>query len=357
MDLPPGPNGLHNRWNLSLNWGHCSGPQCPLRDNLLKCGACRVVMYCGGAHQRAHRPQHKSSCIFIKDARAKLAKEEAALRVRPGDDFLMENPFETARGRFYKFLPTRPYMFARHELISTLLNIKTGEAVEEALNHCLDMLRLNPGDNQGIRSHVAGLFLRLGRDQEAYDYIKWQGTIGAASDYDWNNPGSTYLNLHDEDAFEPVSDFAKKISDLSTLVCLVNFKVRLLLDIKVLDKESKKPGNRNASYDKKMEWVREHVVCEALYKRRDIIERSEWTDIIASLQSQAKEVFDIVNDRNKYYWPALRSPDRYAAALPVPYSPGSPQEINIVFRNTWYSWAESPPAIELVRTWRATRRT
>ncbi|KAI1204932.1 uncharacterized protein F4807DRAFT_445068 [Annulohypoxylon truncatum] len=352
MDLPPAPNGLWNRWNLGLHWGTCSGPNCHVRENLLRCGACRAVLYCGAAHQRAHRPVHKSSCNLIKTARAKLAEEEATLRAHPGDEFMEANPFETTRGMFWPHLPARPYMQARFELISTLLNIKTGTAVEEALEHSLEMLQLNRRDNQSIRSHVPALYLRLGREQEAYDFIKWHATIGGADDYDWGDMENPFLNLHDEDVFEPVTD-TKELLDLGMLASLTNLKLRLNLDIQSLEKQFNKPGKRNATYDEKMEWIREHAICDILYKRRDIVERSEWTDILKSLQEQCEVMFDVVDERNKHYWPALRSPERYAAAMPVPYAMGSPQEINWVFRNTWYSWAECPPVLEIVKSWHA----
>ncbi|KAI1418457.1 hypothetical protein F5Y13DRAFT_149204 [Hypoxylon sp. FL1857] len=351
MDLPLPSNGLPNRWNLGLHWGLCSGPGCHVRDNLLKCGACRVVLYCGPAHQRADRPSHKSSCGLVKTAREELAREEAALRARPGDQFLSENPFETARGQFWLMTPTRPYLRKRHDLTATLLNIKTGDAVEDALEHSLDMLQLNPSDNQGVRGQVPGLYLRLGKDQEAYDFIKWYAAVGSAEDYQWGNPDSPFLNLHDEDIFEPVDVHIEKLMDLSFLACLTNLKIRLLLDLRMLDRESKKPANRNASFDKKMEWVREHAISDVLYKRREIVEMSDWTELIATLEDHAKKLFNRVNKRNKHYWPALRAPERWAAAMPVPYGIGSPQEINHVFRQTWYSWAECPPAMAMVRTW------
>ncbi|KAI1440402.1 hypothetical protein F5Y02DRAFT_347200 [Annulohypoxylon stygium] len=353
MDLPPEPNGRHNRWNLALPWGTCSRPDCPVRQNLLKCGACRAVFYCGPEHQRAHRPEHKSSCNIIKNARAKLAEEEATLRAHPGDMFMEANPFEAARGSLWLRTPARPYMTARFELVSALLNIKSGLAVEEALEHSLEMLQLNRGDNQGVRGHVPALYLRLGRDQDAYDFIKWWGTIGAAGDYDWGNVEKPYLNLHDQDVFEPAENIISEIDDLGKLVSLTNIKVRLSLDIQVLAKEFGKPGRRNASYDEKMEIVREHAVGDILYKRRDIVERSEWSDILESLRRQVETLYKRVHRRNKHYWPALRSPERYAAAMPTMYSPGSQEEVNLVFRNTWYSWAECPAALELVRSIRA----
>ncbi|KAI1098788.1 hypothetical protein F4804DRAFT_323822 [Jackrogersella minutella] len=348
MDLPPAPNGLSNRWNLGLHWGICSGPNCHIRENLLKCGACKAILYCGADHQRADRPRHKSSCKLVKEARETLAREEAALRARPGDQFLMDNPFEAGRGRFWKLIPTRDYMQSRFDLTSTLLNIRTGDAVEAALEHSLEMLQLNRSDNQGVRSQVPALYLRLGRDQEAYDMIKWHSTFGAASDYDWNNLDLPYMNLHDEDVFEPPDSFVKNVENLSFLVCLTNLKVRLLLDIRMLANEAKKRGNINASYEKKMEWVREHAHSDVLYKRRDIVERTKWDDLLGSLQSQVRKLYAQVKKENRFYWPALKEPERWSAAYPTIYSVGSPHEVNLVFRNTWYSWAECPPALEMI---------
>ncbi|KAI4867595.1 hypothetical protein F4820DRAFT_412812 [Hypoxylon rubiginosum] len=349
MDLPPAPNGLSNRWNLGLRWGLCSAPGCIFRDNLLKCSGCHAILYCSVAHQKADRPRHKSSCNIVKGAREDLAKEEAALRATPGDAQMPENPFETARGQFWLFRPTRSYMQSRLALTAALLNIKTGVAVETALDHSLEMLQLNPGDNQGVRGQVPGLLLRLGRDQEAYDFIKWYATVGAASDYKWGNPESPFLNLHDEDVFERVDEYAEKVYDLSMLVCLTNLKIRLLLDLQALERESKKPGNSDASYDKKMEWVREEAVSDALYKRRDIVERADWTDLIADLEGQIKTLVGYVEKKNKHYWPALNVPERWAAAYPAVYSPGSPQEINMVFRQTWYTWSECPTTMEVLK--------
>lgn len=73
---------------------------------------------------------------------------------------LYDNDFETARhaldpklfehsiGRFWKLSETRCYMRARAGLARCLWLL--GQR-QQALEHWLDMLRLNPGDNQGIR--------------------------------------------------------------------------------------------------------------------------------------------------------------------------------------------------------------
>jgi tetratricopeptide (TPR) repeat protein len=60
-------------------------------------------------------------------------------------------------GHFWGFLETRPYMRARHGLALALL--KLGEE-EVAMEHFRAMLKLNPGDNQGIRYLLLGSLLR-----------------------------------------------------------------------------------------------------------------------------------------------------------------------------------------------------
>ncbi|KAF4997648.1 hypothetical protein FGRMN_3680 [Fusarium graminum] len=56
-------------------------------------------------------------------------------------------------------------MPARFDYISAILNVRIGEAVEVALQHSLDMIRLCRADNLGVRSLIPALNLRLGRDQ------------------------------------------------------------------------------------------------------------------------------------------------------------------------------------------------
>lgn len=74
-------------------------------------------------------------------------------------------------------------MSARLDLMTAILNLRNGEAVEAALARGLDMLRLCRGDNQGVRSKMPALYLRLGRDQDAFDFLKWY-FVKATASYD-----------------------------------------------------------------------------------------------------------------------------------------------------------------------------
>jgi tetratricopeptide (TPR) repeat protein len=80
-----------------------------------------------------------------------------------GERALGPEPFRTGLGRFWGLLETRPYMRARLGLAHSLW---TAGRREEAVQHLQDMLRLNPGDNQGVRSTLAGFLLFLDRDDD-----------------------------------------------------------------------------------------------------------------------------------------------------------------------------------------------
>ncbi|KAF5686375.1 hypothetical protein FCIRC_2931 [Fusarium circinatum] len=116
------------RMNLGLPYNHCSHSPCPAgfqSPNLLRCGACQTVKYCGKPHQKTDRPRHKVQCVPIKQTKDKLTEEEAKLRANPGDD-TDGNPFDNIVGLFWFFKSTRPYMQARHDYISAILNVRTG---------------------------------------------------------------------------------------------------------------------------------------------------------------------------------------------------------------------------------------
>lgn len=78
-----------------------------------------------------------------------------------GEDFFRENV-----GYFWGMYETRPYMRARIGLAQTLWVL--GED-QEAIDHCREMLRLNPGDNQGIRYVLMRFLMSMKRYAEAED--------------------------------------------------------------------------------------------------------------------------------------------------------------------------------------------
>jgi tetratricopeptide (TPR) repeat protein len=85
------------------------------------------------------------------------ARDLYARGLEAGELALGPEGFEEYDGHFWGFLETRPYMRARHGLALALLELGEEEA---AMEHFRAMLKLNPGDNQGIRYLLLGSLLR-----------------------------------------------------------------------------------------------------------------------------------------------------------------------------------------------------
>lgn len=92
------------------------------------------------------------------------ARDLYAAGVKAGERALGEELFEEAVGHFWGVTETRPYMRARAGLASCLWQL---DQHQEAIDHYQEMLRLNPGDNQGVRYVLLTCYLSEGMDAEA----------------------------------------------------------------------------------------------------------------------------------------------------------------------------------------------
>ena len=92
------------------------------------------------------------------------AKELFEAGVKAGERALGEEAFVEDEGHFWGVTKTRPYMRARAGLAACLWRL---DQHAEAIAHYREMLRLNPGDNQGIRYTLLPCLLEEGKDEEA----------------------------------------------------------------------------------------------------------------------------------------------------------------------------------------------
>ncbi|KAJ3045522.1 hypothetical protein HDV00_009179 [Rhizophlyctis rosea] len=107
---------------------------------------------------------------------------------------------------------------------------KTLDAVEDALHNVKNLLELDQGDKFRVREHAPFLMLRLGKDQECYDFIKWCATAAQAQKDWYKVKEQDFLNCHGADMFEGVH-FLTKVKDVNLLVAAVLLKVRILLNL------------------------------------------------------------------------------------------------------------------------------
>jgi tetratricopeptide (TPR) repeat protein len=110
--------------------------------------------------------------VLLAQEEAKSAKEALELfrkGVEAGEQALGPAGFGEYAGHFWGFLETRPYMRARAGLAAALDAL--GE-VDAAIGHYRDMLRLNPGDNQGIRYALAACLMKRGDGKALNELFK-----------------------------------------------------------------------------------------------------------------------------------------------------------------------------------------
>lgn len=130
-----------------------------------------------GARTRKARVRLAREALAISpdcaDAYVLLAEEtarspEEALKlyeegVCAGERALGTEVFAEDVGNFWGILETRPYMRARAGVAECLWEM--GE-MARAVDHYQELLRLNPGDNQGNRYPLARLLLQEGKDEQ-----------------------------------------------------------------------------------------------------------------------------------------------------------------------------------------------
>lgn len=168
----------------------------------------------------------------MKKCHQALDREEKNLRSFPGDFMTPPNLFEEHAGHFWGILETRGYMRARFALVEGLLKIKTYAAMKAAQGHIMDLLRLCRGDSMGVRDLVPALDLRLGKDQECYNFCKWWATTRHEDHYNWGDLDNPYLDVKNADVFEPLPEILiGKWPSLNHSVAITLLKIRLSIDL------------------------------------------------------------------------------------------------------------------------------
>ena len=300
----------------------------------MRCARCKVRSYCSQGHQKADFLDHKPACGAVSKAQKRLDREEAKLRADPpGDNSMPGNPFENGVGHFWKIMETRNYMRARFRVVDMMGDIITYDSVQKQLEHTRDMLRLCRSDDMGNRYMVAPLYLRLNRDQECYDYIRWWCTTGEDPQYDRGNLDLGYLDVHNANAFEPISALTQEHSPLGMLSALTLLKLKLLLDLRGLKNSEDVP--------------RSPIVSQ----NTALLQREDHTAEIHKLEGQVNQLFTLIHEGNPHFWKVLVHPGDLLDknARPGMFMRGSVQEVQIVLAFSYDAWLETPGVLANIK--------
>lgn len=321
---------------------------CGASQGLTRCAACKVTLYCSRDHQVLDRANHAADCKAVKHARTIFEREEQKLRGEASDVLTPANPLETSVGHFWGILSTRKYMRARYALARAILDIKTFDAVKLAAEHVRDMLRLCRSDNLGVRDMLPAIYLRLGRDQDAYDIIKWFQTTKSSSDYDSGDLDLPCLDIVEADVFESPQYLCGKYPTLAALVCVALLKIRLLLDlVALMNAGCLAPRLPRELLDRVKSYIPE---TGPVRTNRGLISGTEYSNLIVTMSSQVDELYVAVAEANKHFWPALLDPGAHLTARPEIMPSCTKDEMQVNLQYCYDSWIETPRSIDFIKT-------
>ncbi|EEU43775.1 uncharacterized protein NECHADRAFT_82905 [Fusarium vanettenii 77-13-4] len=175
-----------------------------------------------------------------------------------------------------------------------LLELNTIGAVAGALERFEDILLKSRKDDCRVQDIIPHILLRLGREQECYDFLKCR-------------PFRT----------------SQQALSLSQLVALTLLKVRLYLDI------GEYSDDHNFTDADEPHPVRQRPVGRLVRAKR-----------------QYSRLSRMVNDANPYLWEALVKEDN--PSLPIFHPPRSKEEADLVLCRCLHAWQETTGAIALI---------
>lgn len=302
------------------------------------------------ADQKFDWDDHKDACVAIKKAHSRFSKEEALLRSNPPAGF--PRVFEEHVGRFWGIGDTRNYMRRRYDFVYIVLVHfpRHHVAVQTAVDHIMDMLRLNRSDNMGLREWVPALMLRLGRDQEAYDFVKWWATRDPHGSYDWHNTELPFLDTRDADALEEPEWCTGRFLDLSHAAVVMLIKFRLLFTLRGLQNT---PRALKASTLPReiVDQVRGELLADSLLAERRDLASADTPALAATIERVKKQIWRLyfaVKDANPHFWSLLIAikDENMELERPDSYSIGSPEEAELMALFNYPAWEETPGALE-----------
>ncbi|XP_037031062.1 uncharacterized protein LOC119070715 [Bradysia coprophila] len=311
---------------------------CGKSEDLIRCEeGCKYMLYCGQPHRLADVANHAVACDAVKRSKAKLDTEDRLLR----NPMLAHNLFEVAKGNFWRIDDTRNYMKALYSHMDYLMKIKTYGAVKAAFGYAVNAFELCRTDCLMVRLVVPAIYVRLGKDQECYDFIKYSAVVGG--DFNWPN-----TSIRDADVFEPIDVFDGETRTLEFALAAFLIKMKLLTDVRTLQ-------NSLFLYtylpfpSELVDRIRKLAVGEIVAERTAIFNSQNQNPLIQTLVLQIKQLYQVVKKANPYFWSGFLDPAEFLAARPPTYYDGTIEHAQTAVQVYYEAFVETPGSINMAR--------
>jgi hypothetical protein len=148
--------------------------------------------------------------------------------------------------------------------------------------------------------------LRLGKDQECYDFVKWWSVVSEQSDYDWGDMNLPFLDIMNADVFEPCDQFcqARHTLELRHAVSLILLKIKLLLELTALDNSTLAVGAKEPR--EILNTIRPYILHRPLITEKlSIMSRDTHASEINRLAAQVNALYVEISEMNRHFWSSL----------------------------------------------------
>lgn len=218
--------------------------------------------------------------------------------------------------------------------------------MQSALDHLLDMLRLNRKDNMGVRDLIPALYIRLDQDRECYDFLKWWLTYPNKLE-DWEDDDEPFLNIKNADALENPAGFGRVNHSLAHYAMLYLLKLRMVLNILAIElvikhTEAKCPPPL-------LENVLSHIISNTLKNNaavwRDIKDCEHLDSHKNKVLAQLSALRGMIDSHTSAYLLGVVEPDSHYNARPPMYAARDIPGMQVAVAQTYDAWLETQGAL------------
>ena len=234
-------------------------------------------------------------------------------------------------------------MFAKAQ---ALLEINSFLSVYQARKCLSMMLRLSHKDPLGVHRILPYVMLRVCDEQVCYNFLKWWANrdsrpikVGLDNNDASLNSDFQYLDLPNDDVFEPLLQFPNPSANLSLdgLVALTLLKLRLLLDLQTYELHL---HDRSQAYKR-------HIGDFALSRVRSW-DSKRLSKVISSLTEEYRELYMEVHKKNSHFWGLLSSRKwDFEHGLLASYPAGSLEEAEAALIRCRQALEETEDALDI----------
>ena len=195
-----------------------------------------------------------------------------------------------------------------------------------------------------LRDLAPGLFLRLGRDQECYDFVKWWSLCFHPSKTDLK---ASWLDTRGADMFEdPIAVIQGERTYLLSLVAITLLKIRLLISLVGIQCVKREAGPHLPQ--ELLDLITAQFITPALEAKQIGFRAEDLRPPISELRKQIRSLFEAVQNKNRYIWLALVRPGNHLSSKPRYSGTGRVQEMQTELPWIYNAWSETPGAIGLI---------